>query len=91
MIENKKEKVVSEILDVIDSIRFYINQDGGDLEFIDFDIQTGIVKIKVLGACVGCSLIDVTYKDGVETILTSEIPEVKSVEIIEDESEMLYE
>lgn len=86
MIENKKEKVISEILEVIDSIRFYINQDGGDLEFIGFDMETGIVKIKVLGACVGCSLIDMTYKDGVETILTSEIQEVKSVEIIEDES-----
>lgn len=87
MKQNKKEEIILEIQDVIESIRFYINQDGGDLEFVDFDLDTGEVTIKVLGACVGCALIDVTYKDGVETILTSEIEEVKSVKILEEMEE----
>lgn len=87
MENEKKNEIIAEIKDVIESIRFYVNQDGGDLEFVDFDFETGVVSIKVFGACVGCALIDMTYKDGVETILTSEIPEVKSVNIIEDQGE----
>lgn len=87
MVNQKKIKIINEIKDVIDSIRFYINQDGGDLDFVDFDEKTGEVVIKVFGNCVGCALIDMTYKDGVETILTSEISQVKSVKIIEDVQE----
>ncbi|WP_412032619.1 NifU family protein [Malacoplasma muris] len=79
-----KDDIVKEIEEVIESIRFYINQDGGDLEFIDFDLDTGVVSVRVLGACVGCALIDLTYKDGVETILKAEVPEVKEVKIIEE-------
>lgn len=83
MSKRNKEEIVSEIKEVIDSIRFYINQDGGDLEFIDFDEETGSVTIKILGACVGCALIDVTYKDGLETILKSEVEGVNSVIVTE--------
>lgn len=83
MKQKNKEDIVKDIQEVIESIRFYINQDGGDLEYVDFDLDTGIVSIKILGACVGCALVDLTYKDGVETILKAEIPEVKEVEIIE--------
>lgn len=83
--QRSEQEILDEINEVIDSIRFYINQDGGDLKFINFDFDTGVVTIQVLGACVGCSLIDVTYKNGVETILKSEISEVTGVEIIEEE------
>lgn len=83
--QRSEQEILDEINEVIDSIRFYINQDGGDLKFINFNFDTGIVTIQVLGACVGCSLIDVTYKNGVETILKSEISEVTGVEIIEEE------
>lgn len=81
--DRTNEIIIEDIKDVIDSIRFYINQDGGDLDFVEFNKDTGEVVIKVFGNCVGCALIDMTYKDGVETILTSEIQEVKSVKIIE--------
>ena len=80
---NTTNKIIEEIKDVIDSIRFYINQDGGDLEFIGFDPEKGEVTIKVLGECIGCSLIDVTYKEGLETILKNEVEGVKSVIVTE--------
>ncbi len=79
----KEQEIIDEIKEVIDSIRFYISQDGGDLEFVAFDQQSGIVTIKILGACVGCSMIDVTYTSGVQEILVSEIKEVTGVKIIE--------
>ena len=79
----KEQEIIDEINEVIDSIRFYISQDGGDLEFVAFDAKTGIVTIRILGACVGCSMIDLTYTSGVQEILVSEIKEVTGVKIIE--------
>lgn len=83
MIKKNSEQIIEEIKEVIESIRFYVNQDGGDLEFVDFNEESGAVTIKVLGACVGCSLIDLTYKDGLETILVNEVKGVTSVIITE--------
>lgn len=78
-----RDEIVEEIKDIIESIRFYVNQDGGDLEYVDFDHKTGQVTIRILGACVGCALIDMTYKDGLETILKNEVKGVNSIKIIE--------
>ncbi|MEF9985059.1 MAG: NifU family protein [Malacoplasma sp.] len=83
MLSSKKEKIINEINEVIDSLRYYIKQDGGDLEFCDYDDKTGEVVIRILGSCVGCSMIDMTYKNGVETILKSEIQDVKSIKLVE--------
>jgi len=69
------------INEVIDSLRIYINQDGGDLEFIKY--EDNIVYIKILGACIGCEFIDITYKDGIETILKEEMPWIKRIELLE--------
>ena len=77
-----KEPVKS-IYEIIESIRIYVNQDGGDLELVDY--KEGYVYIRVLGACVGCSLIDATYKDGLERIFLEEVPGVKGFKIIEDQ------
>lgn len=78
-----RDEIVEEIKDIIESIRFYVNQDGGDLEYVDFDHESGQVTIRILGACVGCALIDMTYKDGLETILKNEVKGVNSIKIIE--------
>lgn len=81
------QQIRAAINDVLDNVRFYIQRDGGDLKFIGY--QKGVATIEVLGACVGCALIDVTYKSGVETILKDEVPEVKSVAII-DRSQTMW-
>lgn len=83
MVKKDKEKIIEEINEVVESIRFYVNQDGGDLEFVDYNEKTGAVTIKIMGACVGCALIDLTYKDGLETILKNEVEGVTSVIITE--------
>ncbi|MGL4674069.1 MAG: NifU family protein, partial [Wohlfahrtiimonas sp.] len=56
----------------------YINQDGGDVEFVDFN--DGIVQIRLLGACVGCGIADVTVKQGIEQALIEEVPGVIGVD-----------
>ena len=46
------------------------------------DIQDGMVKVKLTGACGGCPMSQMTLKQGVERVLKQEVPEVKGVESI---------
>ena len=70
---NTEEKIIK----IIDKIRPFLISDGGNLEFVKF--EDGIVYLKLLGACSHCSMIDVTLKVGIESILINEVPEVLGV------------
>jgi Fe-S cluster biogenesis protein NfuA len=65
------------VKDVLDKIRPYLVRDGGNVELVG--IEGGTVKVKLVGACAGCALSQVTLKNGIEKILKQEIPEVKEV------------
>ena len=62
---------------VLDKIRPSLVADGGNVELID--INDGVVKLKLVGACVGCPMSTLTLKNGIERILKQEIPEIKEV------------
>jgi Fe-S cluster biogenesis protein NfuA len=69
-----KEKVQK----VLEKIRPSLQADGGDVELID--VQDGVVKVRLQGACAGCPMSQMTLKNGIERLLKQEIPEVKIVE-----------
>jgi Fe-S cluster biogenesis protein NfuA len=73
----------SKIISLIDKLRPFLVNDGGNIEFVKY--EDNIVYIKMLGACADCPLIDVTLKEGIEEIIVSEIPEVKEVRLFEFE------
>ncbi len=62
---------------LIEDIRPYLINDGGDLEFVKY--EENIVYIKMKGACEGCPMMDITLKEGIEQLLINEIPEIKEV------------
>ncbi|HKM11113.1 MAG TPA: NifU family protein [Bacilli bacterium] len=64
----------------IGKIRPFIQRDGGDVEFVRF--ENGIVYVRMLGACQGCSLLDQTIGDGLEVVLMDEVPGVLGVELV---------
>ena len=66
-----------QVKQVINKIRPYLNNDGGDIEFLK--IEDGIVYVRMLGACVGCAMQDATLKDGLEALLLEEIPGIIEV------------
>ncbi|MBM6842101.1 NifU family protein [[Clostridium] spiroforme] len=74
------ENIEEQIVTVINKLRPYLQRDGGDIEFVEF--KEGIVYVKMLGACAGCSMLDETLKDGVEQILLEEVPGVIEVKNI---------
>lgn len=61
----------------IDEIRPFLQADGGNIELID--VQEGIVKVKLVGACGSCPMSQLTLKRGVEARLKAQVPEVKEV------------
>lgn len=69
-----KEKVQNSL----DKIRPSLQADGGDVELVDVTAD-GIVKVRLKGACSGCPMATMTLKEGIESFLKQEIPEVKSV------------
>ncbi|MDR5683750.1 MAG: NifU family protein [Armatimonadota bacterium] len=65
---------------VLDTIRPYIQADGGDIELVD--VADGVVQIRLAGACVGCMYSMMTLQAGVERMIREEIPEIKAVEAV---------
>jgi len=63
--------------EVLDKIRPSLMRDGGNVELID--VNDGVVKVKLTGACAGCPMSTMTLKMGIERILKQEIPEIKEV------------
>ncbi len=74
----KNQEIETKVKTIINKIRPYLQRDGGDVEFLRID--DGIVYVKMIGACIGCSSIDQTLKDGIEAILLEEVPGIFGVE-----------
>lgn len=64
---------------VLNKIRPFIINDGGDVEFVKFDNDKGILYVKLIGNCANCSYADYTIKDTIEEVIISEIPDVLEV------------
>ena len=70
------------IISVIDKIRPFLISDGGNIEFVK--LENGIVYVKLIGQCAGCSMLDITLKDSIEVAIVNEVPEVIEVRNIDD-------
>lgn len=79
----EEKNIETKILSILDKIRPFLISDGGNIEYIKF--ENGILYVQLTGACANCSMIDITLKDGVEELITTEVPEVKEVRNITSE------
>ena len=70
----KNEDVVSRIIVLIDKLKPFLINDGGNLEFVKY--ENNIVFVRMMGACKECEMMDITLKEGIEEIIVNEIPEV---------------
>lgn len=69
-----KEKVQR----ALEKVRPSLQADGGDVQLVEVD-ENGVVKVKLMGACGGCPMSQMTLKMGIEKVLKQNVPEVKSV------------
>ena len=80
MSDNKQE-LIQKVENIIDQVRPYLQQDGGDIKFIEIT-DDNVVMVELTGACGSCPYSTMTLKNGVETAVKKALPEIKSVEAI---------
>lgn len=73
-----EQDTLTHVKEVLEKLRPYLLRDGGDCELID--IEDGIVKLKLLGACGTCASSTITLKAGIERALVAEVPGIVEVE-----------
>lgn len=71
--ENNEQKII----DIINKLRPFLMNDGGNIKFIKY--ENNIVYIKMSGACSNCSMLDFTLKEGIEAAIKEEVPSVIEV------------
>jgi len=65
----------------LEEIKPRIQADGGDIELVT--VEKDIVKVRLQGACSGCPMAALTLKQGVERLIKSRVPEIRSVESVQ--------
>ena len=70
-------KIEERINNVLDKLRPFLVNDGGDIEFIKY--EDGYLYVKLTGACAMCGYQDITLKETIESYLKEEITELKGV------------
>ena len=79
---DERESTIELIKITIDKIRPFLMRDGGDLQFVDF--IDGIVYVRMLGACDGCTLASADIAEGIAIIIMEEVPGVIAVKSYEE-------
>ena len=74
------ENIEEKIKEVIEKIRPFLQNDGGDIEYVNY--ENGIVNVKMHGACIDCANLDNTISDGIEMILRDEVSGVIAVNVV---------
>jgi len=73
----------------IDSIRGYLQADGGDVELVDVVEDEGIVRVRLTGACGSCPMSQMTLQMGIERVIRQQVPEVKRIVAVPPETEQI--
>ena len=67
--------------EALEKIRPSLQADGGDVQLIEVS-EDGVVKLKLIGACRGCPMSQMTLKMSIERALRKAIPEIKEVQSV---------
>lgn len=77
----EQEQTVTKVMDALESIRPFLNKDGGDIELVD--VKDAVVYVRLVGNCNGCPMSFSTMKLGVESTIKQFAPEIVAVESVE--------
>ncbi|MGY6649380.1 NifU family protein [Wenyingzhuangia sp. IMCC45574] len=71
------EELQEKVEVALEEIRPFLLTDGGDISLVA--IEDNVVKVKLMGACVGCNVNQMTLKNGVEATIKKHAPQIESV------------
>ena len=72
------EQLIEKVEAALDEIRPFLQSDGGDITLVSID-EDKFVKVQLQGACVGCSVNQMTLKSGVEMTIKKHAPQILEV------------
>lgn len=75
------DEITRKIEASLDSIRPYLKADGGDVKINEITGEN-VVRLEFVGACGNCSMSTMTFKAGVEAAIKRDVPEIKSIEVV---------
>lgn len=75
------EEITRKIEASLDTIRPYLKADGGDVK-VSHISEDHVVRLEFIGACGNCSMSSMTFKAGVEAAIKRDVPEVRSIEVV---------
>lgn len=67
---------------VLEQVRPYLMEDGGNVEFVRYEPDTHIVEIRLLGNCKTCPMAGMTLRGGIERMIIAHVPIVKRIESV---------
>ncbi len=71
------EETLDNVEKALEEIRPFLMSDGGNIKLLS--IEDEIVKIQLEGACIGCSVNQMTLKNGVEATIKKYAPQILEV------------
>lgn len=74
------DDILTRINTAIETTRPYLQADNGDVEFVRFRENVGVLEVRFLGTCNICPLSKMTLRAGIERIVMHHAPEVKRIE-----------
>jgi len=77
------EEIKLNVEKALDEIRPFLQSDGGDISLLSIENDNKLVKVQLQGACVGCSVNQMTLKSGVEVTIKKYAPQIEQVINIE--------
>jgi len=77
----KKDDLTQRIEASLNSIRPYLEADGGNVRIIELS-KDNVLKLEFVGNCGNCAMSHMTFKAGVEDAIKRSVPEVKSIEVV---------
>ena len=71
------DNIEKSVIDAINAIRPALQNDGGDIEFINYDSESKNAHVKLVGACAGCPMSQLTLTNGVQRYIRETVdPEI---------------
>ena len=77
------DNIEKSVIDAINAIRPALQNDGGDIEFVKYDAETKNVHVKLIGACAGCPMSQLTLTNGVQRYIRESVD--KEITVINDD------
>jgi Fe-S cluster biogenesis protein NfuA len=70
-----------DVIKALEEVRPHLKADGGDVELVEIT-EDGVVKVRLLGACEGCPMREMTLTQGITRFIKKKVPEVKDVQAV---------